>query len=486
MEKLEDKDENDEINYQEIIEENEDEIIKKTLEKLNKDKVNDLLINELSECYKSKKKLERLEDNFIKKIYEKFSISEKIDEKEPIDFVYTYIEIPGNINYYTFFINIEITCKYLPFLRNIIIITPTPNRILEFYSNDSKIFILHVDNVEKYKTMISGFHHEYLIYFLKDLNYLSNLFFYARADCIIAQPIKKADLFELKINMTRKTLHEERNPSEYNANKAFEKKFGIYNQLVSINQVNLIRKDVIVMMSRLFGIIQYPIDYLTLQYMIGYYFKIYGLELKEHNASGFYQYTINFPYERFISNVRYFCFQYVNQKIIPYYVKWGLIHLEIICDIPISIIYLIGQKIKYYLPLLEKLIGGIIKLVYLDKLDKNRGKIGENIFLIDYSEKNVDKIEVDTILLKISELNIEKFVPDILYFGNIYIPYNKKYDGDKYKDKSILFQVIYPKIIIKNREFLIKLLGYGDSNDEIFGSVKRGFIEFINKKNDLK
>ena len=56
------------------------------------------------------------------------------------------------------------------------------------------------------------------------------------------------------------------------------------------------------------------------------------------------------------------------------------------------------------------------------------------------------------------------------------------YDCDKYKDKSQLFQVIYPKIIIKNREFLIQLLGYGDSNEEIFGIVKQGFIEFKNKK----
>ena len=482
MEKLEDIDENDGINYKDVIEENYELIIKNALEKLNKDQVNDLLINELSECYKSKKKLERLEDRLIKKIYEKFSISEKLDEKEPIDFVYTYKETPGSKNYLTFLINIEITRNYLPFLRNIIIITPTPNRILEFYSNDSKIFILHVDNIEKYKTMTSDFQHEYLIYFLKDLNYVSNLFFYAKADCIIAQPIKKTDLFELKINMVRKTLHEERNPAEYNANKEFEKKFGVYNQLVAINQVNLIRKDVIIMMSRLFGTIQYPIDYLTLQYMIGYYFKIYGLELKDHNASGFYQYTLNFPYERFNSQVRYFCFQFVNQKIIPYYVKWGLIHLGIIRDIPISIIYLIGKKIKYYLPLLEKLIGDKVKLVYLDKLDKNMGKIGENIFLIDSSEKDFDKIEIDTILLKISGISIEKLVPDILYFGNIYLPHKKEYDGDKYKDKSALLQVIFPRIIIKNREYLIQLLGYGDSNDEIFGKVKRGFIEFLNKK----
>jgi hypothetical protein len=480
MEKLEDIDEFED--YQDIIEVNEDKIIKNALEKLNKDQVNDLLINELSECYKSKKKLERLEDCLIKKIYEKFSISEKIDEKEPIDFIYTYKETPGNKNYLTFLINIEITRNYLPFLRNIIIITPTPNRILEFYSNDNQIFILHVDNIEKYKIMESDFHHEYLIYFLKDLKYVSNLFFYARSDCIIAHPIKKADLFELKINMMRKTLHEERNSSEYNANISFEKKFGVYNQLVVCNQVNLIRKDVIIMMSRLFGVIQYPMDYLTLQYMIGYYFKIYDLELKEHNASGFYQYTLHYPYERFNSHVRYFCFQYVNQKIIPYYVKWGLIHLGIIRDIPISIIYLVGQKLKYYLPLLEKLIGGMVKLIYLDKLDKNRGKIGENLFLIDSSDKTLEKIEVDTILLKISGINIDKLVPDIMYFGNIYLPYNKKYDADKYKDKSILLQVIYPRIIIKNRGYLIQLLGYGDSNDEIFGEVKRGFIEFINKK----
>ena len=56
MEKLEDINEIDEINNQVVIEENEDEIIKKTLEKLNKDQVNDILINELSECYKSRRK----------------------------------------------------------------------------------------------------------------------------------------------------------------------------------------------------------------------------------------------------------------------------------------------------------------------------------------------------------------------------------------------------------------------------------------------
>jgi len=60
MEKLEDM--NDEIVDINIIDENEDIIIKKTLDKINKNETNDLLINELSECYKSKKKLERLED----------------------------------------------------------------------------------------------------------------------------------------------------------------------------------------------------------------------------------------------------------------------------------------------------------------------------------------------------------------------------------------------------------------------------------------
>jgi len=483
MEKLEDIDEIDEIESKIIIEENEEIIIKNTLDKLNKDNSNDLLINELSECYKSKKKLERLEDRLIKKIYEKFSIKEKLDDKEPIDYIYTYEEQKlTDTKHLTFFLNLEITRNYLPFLRNIIIITPTPNRILEYYSNDKQIFILHVDNIEKYKTMTDNFHPEYLIYFLKDLKYVSNIFFYSNSDCIISQPMKKADLFELKINMSRKTLHEDRNKSEYNANRAFEKKFGVYNQLVAINQVNIIRKDVIIMMSRLFGIVDYPIDYLSLQYIIGYYFKIYDIELKEHNASGFYQYTLQFPYERFNSKVQYFCFQYVNQKIIPYYVKWGLIHLGIIRDKPISIIYLVGQKIKYYLPILERIIGGIIKIVFIDKINKQKGKIGENIFLVDSSEKNIDKTDIDTIMLKITGEYIEKLIPDILYFGNIYLPHKKEYDCDKYKDKSTSLQVIYPKIIIKNRGFLIKLLGYGDLNDEIFGIVKKGFIEFINKK----
>jgi hypothetical protein len=484
MEKLEDiEDEIIDINCKEIIEENEDIIIKNTLNKINNSKTNDLLINELSECYKSKKKLERLEDRLIQKIYEKFSIIDKIDEKEPIDFIYTYEETKSTDNkHLTFFLNLQITRNYLPFLRNIIIITPTPNRILEYYSNDKQIFILHMDNIDKYKSMTTSFHPEYLIYFLKDLKYVSNLFFYSNSDCIIAKPIKKSDLLKLKINMMRKTLHEEKNLKEYNANKEFEKKFGVYNQLVAINQVNLIRKDVIIMMSRLFGLVNYPIDYLSLQYLIGYYFKIYDIELKEHNASGFYQYTLQFPYERFNSQIQYFCFNYVNKKIIPYYVKWGLIHLGIIRDIPISTIYLVGEKIKYYLPILEKMIGSLVKLVFIGKINKQKGKIGENIFLIDSSEKYIEKIEIDTIMLKINGENIEKLIPDILYFSNIYIPHKKEYDCDKYKEKNLLFEVIYPRIIIKNREFLIQLLGYGDSNDEIFGTVKRGFIEFINKK----
>jgi hypothetical protein len=478
MEKLEENDDIDEIDNigRETVEENEENIIRNALNKLNKDQQNDLLINELSECYKSKRKLERLEDRLIKKIYEKFSIREKIDEKDPIDFVFTYDEITAGNS--VFFFNLEITRYHLPFLRNIIIITPTPNRILEFYANDNQIFILHVDNIEKYKTMTNGFHPEYLLYFLKDLNYVSNIFLYANSACIISQPLKKADVLELKINMARKTLNEERNPAEYNTNREFEKKFGVFNQLVAINQVNIIRKDVVIMMSRLFGIIQYPMDYLTLQYMIGYYFKIYDLELKDHNASGFYQYTLQLPYERFNVQTRYFCIQYVNQKTIPYYAKWGLLQLGILRNTPISVIYLVGQKLKYCLPALERIIGGIVKLVLINQVDKQRGKIGENIFLVDCSEK----IEVETIMLKTTGENIEKLIPDILYFGNIYLPHKKEYDGDKYKDKSCLLQVVYPRIIIKNRGYLIQLLGYGNTNDEIFGEVKRGCIEFINKK----
>lgn len=480
MEKLEDNDDCDGIilEEQEVIEQNEECIIRNALGKLNKDNSNDLLINELSECYKSKKKLERLEDRLIKKIYEKFSISEKIDEKDPIDFVYTYSEISGSETRSTFFLNLEITRINLPFLRNIIIITPTPNRILEYYTNDNQIFILHVDNIEKYKTITSGFYPEYLIYFLKDLKYVSNVFFYSKSECIISQPMKKSDIFQLKINMSRKTLNEDKHPGEYRSNREFEKKFGVYNQLVAINQVNIIRKDVLIMMSRLFGVEQYPVDYLTLQYMIGYYFKIYDIELKEHCASGFYQYTLQLPYERFNSHVRYFCLQYINQKIIPYFAKWGLIQLGILRNTPISVIYLVGQKVKYYLPALERMIGGIVKLVMLDKGRKQRGKIGDSIFLVD----NMEKLEVDTIMLKISGEYIDKLIPDILYFGNIYLPHKKEYDCDKYKDKSILLQVVYPKIIIKNRGYLIKLLGYGDSNDEVFGVVKQGFIEFLNKK----
>ena len=77
---------------------------------------------------------------------------------------------------------------------------------------------------------------------------------------------------------------------------------------------------------------------------------------------------------------------------------------------------------------------------------------------------------------------MNKIIPDILYFGNIYIPHKKEYEHiAKYKEKNNLIHIIYPRIIIKNRLFLIKLLGYGDTNDEIFGEVKKGYIQFINK-----
>lgn len=475
MEKLEDND--DEI-VNIGVDENEENIIKNALNKLNTSEHNDLLINELSECYKSKKKLKRIEDKLIKKIYEKFSIKELIDIKEPIDFVFTYEE---STNYSSFFLNLEIIRHNLPFLRNIIIITPTPNHIHEIYANDNQIFVLNVDNIEKYKKSTTLFKPNYLIYFLKDLNYLSNIFFYSESNCIISQPMKKEDFFQNNIpviNMMRKTLHKDRNPDEYYANREFEKKFGVFNQLVGINQVNIIRKDVIIMMSRLYGIVDYPMDYLTLQYMIGYYFKIYEIELKNHNASGFYQYTNQIPYERFSTHTKYFCFQYKNEKIIPYYVKWGLIHLGVMRYNPISTIYIVGQNMKYCMPQLEKMIGGIVKLIFIERENRQMGKIGENIFLVDKDEK----IDVDTIVIKISGEYLNKIIPDILYFGNIYLPHKKEYEYiAKYKEKNNIIQIIYPRVIIKNRLFLIKLLGYGDTNDEIFGEVKKGCIQFINK-----
>lgn len=469
MEKLEEND--DEIDIKEsqiIVEQNDEFIIKNTLDKLNKDQINDLLINELSECYRSKKKLERLEDSLIKKIFEKFSIKEKIDENDPIDFVYTFDK---SSNKSVFLMNLEIIRNYLPFLRNIIIITSIPKYFYEKYENDNKIFVIQIDNIEKHKNMTNEFHNIYLLYFLKDLNYLSNIFFYANSECTITQPLKKSDIFKIKINMSKKNITKDKNPAEYNANIAFEKKFGIFNNLSSINQVNLVRKDVIIMMSRLFKIEKYPMDYLSLQYLIGFYFKIYDIELKDHNSSGFYQFTNQYPYERFNIKSKYFCVQYMNNKIFPYYLKNGLIQFGILQNNPITKIYLIGQKIKYILPTLERIIGNLIKLVLIDKNDKYKAKIGENIFIVDYSEK----IEVDTIMLKINCESIEKIIPDILYFANIYIPHKKEYESDKYKDKNNILEITIPKSISK-------LIGYGDIIDEKFGKVKQGFIEFTNKK----
>ena len=457
---------------------NDDQIIIEALDKLNSDNQNDLLLNELSECYKTKKKLERIEEKLIKKIYEKFAIKENIDIKEPIDLVYTYIDSNSN----NFFINLEITRNNLPFLRNIIIITPTPNIINELYANDNNIFILHIDNIEKYRKSTNLFRANNLLYFLKDLNYLSSIFIYGDSNCIIGKRMKKEDFFDNNlplIYMSKKTLQEEKinniniqYSEEYYANKEFEKKFGVFNQLVSINQFNIIRKDAIMMTSRLSGKYTTSIDYLVLQYLIGYYFKLYNIQIINNK-----QLNMQIPYECFNIINNYSYFNNINNKITPYYVKWGLINLGIINNTHINTIYIYGQKIKYIIPFLEKELIGI-KLVYLSKLEKNRGKIGDNIFISDIDEK----IEVDTILIKINRTYLTQIIPDILFFCNIYIPHKKEYEYSlKYKEKNNIINIIYPKNVIKNRFFLIKLLGYGNTDNEVFGTIKEGYIHFLSK-----
>lgn len=492
----------------------EEEIFENVLKKItNKQNNTDSNLIELIEELKLKKtKIEIVEDKIIEKIYKKFEISQNVNLSEPIDLVYTFINnndfdknkssiflkkhkldcnsykiIENYLNeeknfFYDFFVNLEITRKNLPFLRNIFIITPTPFILSEIYNNDSQIIIVSVNDLVDVNNINRVlFRPNNIIYFLKNLRILSNVFLYGSDDCIISKNIfnNRTNDKLLKIYLEKKNLNEDnvnniRYLEEYNANKLFESKFNIFFNYASLNQINLVRKDSIKMMSRIFGNHNCFVDYLLLQYLTGLYFNIYELD-KNIIHSGYYHYNKNNPYERFLkirdSQVNYFCFNNISRNIIPYYLHSVFVNIKAMKKKTVKEVYIIGRENLYIIPEIERaLLKNKITLKYIEKLGKYRGKLENDIF-ISSKKKNLNTI------LIVGKNNL---VNDVLYFCNLPIEEEFK------KSKNV--EVYYPVKFIRTLEMktgvpYTKILPYAEFDEETTG-VRNCKLQF--RKNDLK
>lgn len=489
----------------------DEEIFENVFKKItNKDNDTDNNFTELIEELNLKKtKIEKVEDKIIEKIYEKFGISEVINRSEPIDLVYTFINnnefekkklrdlikklkvdyncfniVENYLNeekdfYYDFFVNLEVTRKNLPFLRNIIIVTPTPFILSEIYNNDSQVIIINVNdlvNINNTNNFI--FRPNNIIYFLKNLKMLSNVFLFGSSDCIITRNVLN-NYNKIKIFLEKKSLNETnisniRYLEEYNANKLFENKFNVFFNLSASNQISFVRKDSLKMMSRIFGEHNSFVDYLLLQYLTGLYFNIYEID-KNITHSGYYNYNKNNPYERFLkirdNKIKYFCFNNISKNIIPYYLHSVFINLKILKKNPIKEVYIIGKEYIYIIPEIERiLLKHRVALKYMENIGKYKGKLEKDIFICN----NI--ININTILI-VGKNNI---LNDILYFCNLPTENNCK--------KSNNVEIYYPKKFIRTLEMktgvpYTKLLSYAEFDEETTG-VRNCKLQF--RKNDLK
>lgn len=502
----------------------EDEIIFNTLGKMNlldieKEKCDEDLIK-ISNS--KRKRIEKAEDKIINKIYDKFRIENNFKKGDPIDLVYTFIdyddreyrksrekeikkreylkqmrlsidtidiveeflleEKKSNNN---FFINLELTRRNLSFIRNIIIITPTPFILNEVYHNDDNIFIINSDDLGCSNVF---FRPNNIVYHLHKLKFLSNAFLFSTQDYFIGKSINWDDLFSdklPKICWEKRTLLERnlknngiRYLEEYNANLEYEKKFHIFPKLVCLSQVNIIRKDVLQMMNRFYDY-NMNIDYVLLNYLIGYFFNLYNLSLDIKTiSSGIYEYNIKNSIQRLnlVKNrdVSYFCLNHIDNNYIPYYVYAAFINMGILSNSPIKNIYFhnFGKKSKYFLPTLEREIRrfGINIL----KWNKKEGRINEDLLISNGECKDVNMIKIE-----INELVLDKFILDILYFARL----NNESNVEKRRMRDI--NIVFPKYFLRKMEMktmvpYTRLFKYAEFDEETTG-VKSCNIKFNSK-----
>jgi len=509
--------ENSDINVE--VNNSENHIILNALSKIDniqsyKNQEYDELMIEIDK--KKRSRLEKAEEKIISKIYEKFEVSKEIDLNSPIDLVYTYVNYNDleylskkeneikkrnylktmklnmdameimdrhlrevKEDYNDFFVNLEVTRKKFAFIRGIIIIKPTPIKLNEVYHNDDNIFII---NSNEFRGNIF-FRPNNLIFFLGKLKFLSDVFLFGTQDCIFCGNINKKNLLKngvVKMCLEKRTLIEKNIPNnglryleEYNSNKLFEEKFNIFPKLVCMNQINVIRKDALQMMCKLFDYAD-NVDYLLLQYLTGYFFNLYEIDLElKGKRSGFYAYNERKPLERFEllknGDVTNFCINYLNRKYLHYYVYATFINMGLLANKKVKNVYFSGFGLKsvYILPSVERVLReyGVKGKIW----NGQKGKIGEDLLV------SVGKVEedVDMILLEINESSIGKVIGEIMYFGNI---------GKLEDECSRVKDVIFPKKFIRKMELKMgvpytEIFPYCEFDEETTG-VKSGKIKF--------
>lgn len=470
---------------------NEDEeIINNVLEKINlikydfvSDIINELVSNAIINDVKINK-FQRTELKLINKIYDKFGIIKNLNIFEPIDMVITYVnyndrtyingrssfelkeldpvilsnfkeEKKENMN--EFFLNIELTKKNIPFIRNIYIITPNP----DYFDEIEKYIIIPIDEIcgkDKYNKIY--FRPNNIVKYLTEIKNLSNIFLFGNNDMIAIRNIKKEILFNENnipiIYLQKKKIIKDgstKSIEEFNTNKLFHSKFDTLLKLSNINQLSIVRKDVIGFTRRLVNS-DINCDFLLMQYFVGYYYYLYNIKTENNqNHTGFYSITQKVAIERFNSlkfkKYDYFCVNFLNDKFIPYYLHSCLVNMDIIDNKPVKNIYFLiergNSKYKYIIPKIEREIKeniGNIKvnfnLLSDENIPINSGKFGDSLYLIlGCPEKKWQHIKHIALLI-----NEKSGIGDILYFMNIESKYLSVENN----------KIIYPKKIMQKLE----------------------------------
>jgi len=489
----------------------DDEIMENILEKINKKKydfINDIIgdiINKSFYNFNDIKltKMERAEIKLINKIYDKFNIKKNIGE--PIDLVYTFINYNDKIynkskldfklknidevllknfkeekkEYFNdFILNLKITKKNIPFIRKIYVVTPTPD-IIEDLEDIILIPIEDIYGKDNFRKIY--FRPNQIIKYLTEVSGLSNLFFYGTQDMLCIKKLNKELLIKdgipiipvIKKNIQIDTVT--RNIEEYNTNKLFEEKFEIMMKICNVGQLTLVRKDVIQFTKKLF-MENYNIDFLLLQYFVGYFFYLYELDKLDKNYSGFYSNTQKNMYERFniIKNKRndFFCINYLSEKHKPYYLHTILSNMGLMREKVKKIFFLFeGDRFKYFIPTVERILRPYeinFEIVKIDKIYDTNYNFGECLYLV-YNFPVKKLVYLKHLIIEIFDFNC---IGDLLFLTN---------NDCKGYYPTFKTEIHYPERVMKrlDERYKMGLLNY--LGMELSGEVKTCNIEFMTK-----
>jgi len=298
-----------------------------------------------------------------------------------IDFVFTYVDF-DDINYVNtiskfanqenpailksknYFLNrykdfkeiyfaIQFVKKFMKFIRNIYIVTPTPKQISAFYQKSNIIIINDIDLLPDKHIVKPNFKSTVIESYLHKIPGLANLFFYACDDMFIGNYVDKEFFFDkgVPIVFLERKKYMTENPNAYtsaafydvfNANMIYKEKFNKFPKIWHNHQITLVRKDCCQITWRIFkkqlrknGLTRFrkPIEngihFILLQHLVGLYFDLYkhANATKKHFAktTGFYDYNQNAPWERFSlisnNNSLFFCINALQKEYYHYFIK---------------------------------------------------------------------------------------------------------------------------------------------------------------------